>query len=106
MSMMPFDMIGPILQSPAQAGNLARVDEAERNRQSEQARDQAKVREAAENSIGTADEDTEVNPDTLGAGGQGRAFGDADETAENQDGSSTPGLTQDEDGQYHLDIEA
>ena len=104
MSMMPFDVVGPIMQAPSQAANASNTDDVARNRQADRTSDQAKVREVTENSIGTSDSDTEVNPDAMGAGGQGRAFSENPEETEEQH-ADQPGITKDEDGQYHLDIE-
>jgi hypothetical protein len=104
MSMMPFDIVGPILQAPSAARNAASVTDAARNRQVGTVNDQAKLRDVTENSIGTTDGDTEVNPDTMGAGGQGRAFRDGGEDA-GREATAEGGVTTDVEGQYHLDIE-
>jgi len=104
MSMMPFDIVGPIMQSPSQASDVAKTEDAARNRQSGTTAEQAKVREVTENAIGTADEDMEVNSDSMGAGSRGRAFRDTADEAEEP--SDDTGVTKDEEGRYHLDIEA
>jgi hypothetical protein len=108
MSTIPPNLAGSILHASnvqQQAGDARRAeDEAKENAFRAQIRD-AKQREGT---VTAEDDDTRVDPDSGGTGGQGRAFSEGGEeaTAENQAAEDTNGITVDEAGRLHVDLEA
>ena len=91
-----------VVQSQRQASDAARVDE---NRQAHAQRSQAARNEEMDMTVETTDADMQVNTDGGGLGSQGREFEsgeEGEEAAEEQDS----GITTDEDGQMHIDLEA
>jgi hypothetical protein len=89
-----------ILQSPAQQQEHARALDADGE---DRAAADMRARQAEANpDIDTTDETMRTNVDGGGGGSQGRAFrGDQDQPADQQ-----PGVSQDETGQLHVDLEA
>ncbi len=100
-----------IASSAAQAGYQARVIGRERDAgkagQANIVERQVKSVEEASDTVDTSDSDTRVTSESEGSGSQGRAFEEEkveDELSENQDSPS--GVTEDDDGHLHLDLEA
>jgi hypothetical protein len=105
------DIPPPIAISGAQAGfaqaEASRAKDAERSGQSAAQRNGVKSIDEAGSVIETSDEDTAVFTDSEGGGGQGRADEESlpEEDAETE-GVAENGLTRDDDGEIHLDIQA
>lgn len=106
MSSIPPNIVGPILQAGITQRQASRILENEREQQQAAAESTGKLHDRLE-AVDETDNDTKVNTDAEGLGSQGRF------TAESDDGSSTEtptdsagGITRDDDGQLHLDLEA
>jgi hypothetical protein len=108
MSAIPPNLAGAILQAGVQQQNVARVQDSEREQQENAALKGAQRSEHASEAIGDQDDETQVNSDSEGAGSQGRAFQSSDDDPATTDDSATSagGISRDEDGQLHIDLEA
>lgn len=100
-----------IASSAAQAGfqsrEVGRDRDAQRAGQAAIAQRQIKSVEEASDTVETTDSDTRVTSDSEGAGSQGRTSEQElpkDESSETQE--TPPGVTEDDDGHLHLDLEA
>ncbi len=106
------DIPPDIAVSSAQAGFTAREvgkqRDARRAGQTQLAKRQVKSLDEASATVDTADGDTAVFTDAEGSGSQGRAT--QEESAEQEEGddlrSDRPGITRDDGGDLHLDLEA
>lgn len=105
--------IPPIHASAAQAGFQAReagkVRDARRNDQTQAASQQIKSVTDATGMVDTMDADNQVFVDSEGAGSQGRAFDESDlegESAPTEPPAGPPGITKDEGGTLHIDLNA
>ena len=105
------DIPSDIASSAAQAGYQARdAGQARAARQAAQANAadrQVKAIDETDTTVDTDDADARVFADAEGSGGMGRPFeeeaaAEPEETAEGSD----EGISKDEDGQVHLDLEA
>jgi len=56
--------------------------------------------------VETSDRDTEVYADAEGAGGQGRDLSEEASEKEGGDGGASLGISQDDKGEWHVDMEA
>ncbi len=101
-------IVGTFLQAHHQQHQVSGVRDTEENRKANASREQARISDQAEHSVETADNDTRVHPDATGSGSQGRAFEGESGAAEEQEllEEEATGITTDEDGQTHLDIQA
>jgi len=101
-----------IASSASQANIQARAVADNRNARSADAAHavnrQVKATEEADTTVDTADEDTKVYADAEGTGSQGRPFEEEGTQADEQTGDASPngGISRDENGQLHLDLEA
>ncbi|UCG34298.1 MAG: hypothetical protein JSU68_06595 [Phycisphaerales bacterium] len=88
-------------QSQRQATDAARVDEA---RQAHAQRTQVARNEEMDSTVETTDAEMQVNTDGGGLGSQGR---EAQPGSEGEDAveEEQSGITRDENGQIHLDLE-
>lgn len=107
MSAIPPDMAAGILNTAhiqQQANDLQR---AESDANFNNFRAQFRAAERADGTVAAGGEDTRIDPDTGGTGGQGRAFNEApaENPAEHESGPDN-GISVDESGQVHLDLEA
>jgi hypothetical protein len=89
-------------QSQRQATDAARVDEA---RQAHAQRTQVARNEEMDSTVETTDAQMQVNTDGGGLGSQGRTAQPENEGEEPVEEEQT-GITRDENGQIHLDLEA
>jgi hypothetical protein len=103
---------GGVEASAAQAGyqarEAARAKDAGAAGRANAANRQTKAVDEAASSVDTEDNDTQIYADAEGTGSQGRSLqeeGQAEPGVEPSE-ASTEGITQDEDGQLHLDLEA
>ena len=106
MSSVPPNIVGPILQASLQQQQSAQVEDAAQSRQSEKSREMAQRADQAANAVEDTDDDTTVHGDVSSGGGQGRAFSEPEESAEQTEEQSSDEITRDEDGQIHIDIQA
>ena len=94
MSMMPPNLVGPILQSSVMQGQLSSLrDTQEAQRASAERRHTAAV-DAQDSTVETTDNDTQVYADAEGTGSQGRAFSETpeqQEPAESEQGGEVEG---------------
>ncbi len=100
-----------ITSSAAQAGYLSRdvanAREARRIAQANASNRQTKAIDDAVDVVETSDADSQVSTDSEGAGSQGRAYdGEPESEPETSAENTTEGITRDDDGQLHLDLEA
>ena len=101
-----------IASSAAQAGFQARQVAKERDARSAGSIDaadrQVKAVDEADSTVDTEDGDTAVFTNAEGQGGQGRSFEDVadDDLAEQGEETSPNGVSTDDNGQTHLDIQA
>ncbi len=107
MSGIPSDIAGSALQAGFQARNVAKTRDAERVGQANAADNRVKAADEAGSTVETSDSDTAVYADAEGTGSKGRAWEEElvdEEKAEEEDAAK--GISTDDDGQMHLDIEA
>ena len=101
-----------ISSSAAQAGYVqseaARARDAARAGQRAAQQNQTKAIEEADAAITADDDDVQIYADSEGTGSQGRELpADADtEDAESEAPTDASGITRDDDGNPHLDIQA
>ena len=99
-----------IASSAAQAGYQAREVGKERGArgaaQAHAANHQIKAVDESGSTVETEDADTRVFTDAEGGGSQGRAFEEEHPESETPADSPDKGITRDQDGQLHLDLEA
>jgi len=105
------DSPSPIASSaagaPLQARDVIEAGEARRAGQHNAVRRQGQTVTEAEATVETTDADARVFSDSEGTGSQGREFGDQDSPPnEPTEKKNPPGISTDEDGQLHLDLEA
>jgi len=96
---------GTVLQTPVQQRQVARGRDAADNRQAHGARQMQRAVEQTDTSIETSDSDTRVNADSSGLAGQGRHLPTDDQPAP-EPPDDDDGITTDEQGHVHLDIQA
>ncbi len=107
MSAIPPDFVGPILQAGARANQVAGERDSEENQKVETRRTTQAAADQRATTVSDTDEESGVQDSFTSAGGEGRSFGDGDAEPEasDQDASDT-GLSEDDDGNLHLDIQA
>ncbi len=105
MSMIPPNLVGPIVQSGAAQKQAARALEGEREQQSNAVAAGNKISEKAAETVGETDNDARVHTDAEGSGGQGGSAGEEHAGTE-QDAETESGIRRDDDGQLHVDLEA
>ncbi len=108
MSSIPSNLTGAILQTTQVQQQAAGIQKADSDARDSAFRSEARIVDERGGTVFANDEDTRVNPDGGGTGGQGRAFrGGAEETGAHQDQpTEDKGITIDETGQMHVDLEA
>ncbi|HNO77936.1 MAG TPA: hypothetical protein PKN33_07725 [Phycisphaerae bacterium] len=102
MSDVPPNILGAAAQAGFVAGIASRARDADRTGQARTAAKQIEQASDSANSVETTDGDTAVFADAEGAGGQGRAFGEGDQPAEEIEDVKPD--TDPDDTQSHLDI--
>lgn len=106
MSEIPSDIASSAAGAPLQARDAAKVREARRAGQAQAAERQVTSVDEAGSMVDTEDADTQVFADAEGGGGLGRQLGEAEEEGAETVGDASSGVTTDEDGQTHLDLQA
>ena len=114
----PSPIAASSLPSGFRAAAAMKERDALRAAEAETARRQVRSLAEADDSVETTDADTQIFADAEGTGGQGRAFeetgqpaspeGDSESDGEgDRAGSVAPsGITHDDDGRQHVDLEA
>ncbi len=103
MSDVPPNILGAAAQAGFVSGIASRSRDADRTGQAQIAAKQVERANDSADSVETTDGDTAVFADAEGAGGQGRAFGEAADSPVEENEGVTPESKQDGD-QSHLDI--
>jgi hypothetical protein len=108
MSAIPASVPASILQTAQAQQQAAGIQKAESDGQDQAYRAEVRAVEQRDGTVSSGDDDTRVNAEGGGMGGQGRAFrGGGEENRGEEDASGTaPGITVDESGQAHVDLEA
>ena len=104
MTGIPSDIAGAAAQAGFTAPEASRIRDADRAGQAHASARQAQAADHAVDSVETGDGETEVYTDAEGAGSQGRAFAE-NPPEEGEKSTENGGLSKDEDGQIHLDIQ-
>ncbi len=105
MAEIPSHLASSVAGSPLQSREVAKEQEARRSGAADAAQRQIKQVGELDNTVEAGDADTAVFSDAEGAGSQGRSEEESQESPDTQ--PDTPGgVTTDEDGHVHLDIEA
>ena len=108
MAEIPSDIASSAAQAGFQARQVAKERDAHRAGSVDAAERQVKAVDEADSTVDTEDGDTAVFTNAEGQGSEGRSFEDlADENLAEQDEARPPnGVSTDDDGQTHLDIQA
>jgi hypothetical protein len=104
MSGIDANYVGPFIQSTQQSADVARVRDAEANRADATSRETARINDTRDNTVETADEGADIDNEAEGKGSQGRPFSEPPSAAAGDIPSR--GITIDDSGQAHLDMEA
>ncbi|HOW18385.1 MAG TPA: hypothetical protein PLC79_05055 [Phycisphaerae bacterium] len=108
MSAIPPSIPASIIQTAQAQQQATGIQKAETDSQDQAFRSEIRAVEQRDGTVFSGDEDTRVNADGGGTGGQGRPFREAGEEATAQQGNAVgeEGITVDELGRTHLDLEA
>ena len=106
MSEIPSDVAASAAQAGFQGREVAKEREARRAGQADAVQRQVKTVDEAGNTVETTDQDAAVFTDAEGGGSEGREHEEAGpETGEAKKPPTNNGITRDDDGQLHVDIE-
>ncbi len=107
MAEIPPDISSSAAQAGFQAREVAKERDARRTGQAEAASRQTKAVTESGDTVETTDADVAVYADAEGTGSQGRPFEEAEtDEPETDDKPKNGGITRDDDGQLHVDLEA
>lgn len=108
MADIPPDISSSAAQAGFQARETAKERDARRVGQAAAANRQVRKVDESGETVETADADTAIFTDAEGTGSQGRAFQEQEEASdeEEKEVQSGDGITEGEDGQLHIDLEA
>lgn len=108
MAEIPPDIPASAAQAGFQARETAKDRDARRAGQADAVTKQARTVDESGNSVETTDADVAIFADTEGGGSQGRAFEEEEENTESEStgAKANGGITKDQEGQLHLDLEA
>ncbi len=106
MSEIPSDLASSIAQTGFQAREVAKERDAGVVGQSQAADRQVKAVDEADTTVDTTDSDVEIYADAEGTGSQGRSPEEEAEEADEADEAAGKGITEDDQGRLHLDLEA
>ena len=107
MAEIPSDIASSAVGSGLKARDVGKASDAERAGQAKAAQRQVRSVDEVDITVDTTDDDTKVFADAEGSGSEGRS--EEEETAPQEEpGTSSPGrgVTTDEDGTQHVDLEA
>lgn len=108
MAEIPSGLGASAAQAGFQAQDVSKARDANSANRVDAANRRTQAVDQAASSVDTDDRDAQVFTDAEGAGSQGRQL-DEDQTPDQTDDQSPPeppGITRDEDGKLHLDLEA
>jgi hypothetical protein len=108
MSAIPPSIPASVLQSTQAQQQAVGIQKADTDAQDQAFRAEIRAVEQRDGTVFSGDDDTRINPDGGGTGGQGRAFreGGEETPATEEESRSGTGITIDESGQPHVDLEA
>lgn len=106
MSGIDANFAGPFLQAPQASQQAAHARETEFNRAERIRRETAKIDDQRDTTIDETDENALVDNEAEGKGSQGRPFEDAAADTTEDPPADTAGITVDDAGRPHLDLEA
>ena len=106
MAEIPSDIASSAAQAGHQARNVARGRDAPRAGQAIAAKDQAQASAESDATVDTTDNDNQVYSDAEGAGSEGRTFDEGGAKTDGDAESTDKGITMDDDGRQHVDLEA
>ncbi len=107
MSEIPPDLASSAAQSGVQSREIAKEREARRAGQADAATRQVKTVDEAGSTVETTDDDVAVFTDAEGSGSQGRESEQhTPAEAESTDKNDGRGITKDDEGRLHVDLEA
>ena len=106
MAEIPSDIASSAAQAGHQARNVARGRDAPRAGQAIAAKDQAQASAESDATVDTTDNDNQVYSDAEGAGSEGRTFDEGGAKTDGDAESTDKGITTDDDGRQHVDLEA
>ena len=106
MAEMPSHIASSAAPASYQAKEVAKEREARRAGQTDATSRQVKAVDEQGGTVDTEDADTAIFPDAEGTGSQGRPFEEPGAEERQAPETSDNGISKDEDGQLHLDIEA
>ncbi len=103
----PSPIASSIVQAPVKAGEVSGERGVRRADQVHAATRQTQAVDEAGNTVDTTDADARVFADAEGGGSQGRPFEEARHEQPSADaGGPFSGITEDPDGQLHIDLQA
>jgi hypothetical protein len=109
MADIPPNILGSAAQAGFQQAEVSKSRDAQKSADVSAARREARAIEEAGSTVGASEEDVAVFSDSEGLGGQGRPHDEPGEEGHEDDetgAESRNGISTDEDGQEHLDIQA
>lgn len=106
MAEIPSDIASSAAQAGFKAQNVGKANEAERAGKVTAAQRQVKTVDEVEVTVETTDDNTKVFTDAEGTGSQGRSEEEETQEAQADDEQQPGGITTDEDGTQHVDLEA
>ncbi|MFQ5414076.1 MAG: hypothetical protein ACE5E6_06415 [Phycisphaerae bacterium] len=106
MAEIPPDIAGSAAQAGFQARDVSKLRDARRAAPAQAAREQAQAADEAAATVDTNDTDNQVFADAEGAGSQGRTHDDQTHDQDADTPAADAGITRDEDGRLHIDLEA
>ena len=107
MAEIPSDIPASAAQAGYQAREVGRARDARSAAQANAAIRQARAVDESDTTIDTEDSDNQVFSDAEGSGGQGRSFEeDNPKDAHDATDESKIGISKDDDGTLHIDLEA
>lgn len=107
MAEIPSDIASSAAQAGFKSEQVDKTRNAERAGQANAAKSQVKALDEVEDTVETTDDNTKVFSDAEGTGSQGRNLEEATEEPDDQaEPAGEGGITTDDDGHQHLDMEA
>jgi len=106
MSEIPSHIASSAAGAPLQSSETAKARDARRAGQANAAERQVKSIDDADTTVDAGDEDSQVFTDSEGAGSFGRELSDEPGESSPDQPSGQSGITTDDDGTTHLDLQA
>jgi len=106
MAEIPSDIASSAAGAPIQSREVTRAKEASRAAQSHATERQVRSLDEADATVDTDDADTQIFSDSEGGGSLGRDLSGDESARGSEEQRASPGISTDEDGQTHLDLQA